>query len=226
MVTMADGSEKRLDQVVVGDRVQSGLTGGSAQVAVVDVIPVLSEPMAMFGFNGLPPFSTTTHCFFTAEGARTSVDPAASVQSKHWEPAPLPLQNGSAIKTIRGLKSVTEIQLSSIVDTTVYNLITSDHSYVVNGYCVSDDFPDLLRSPTATMRIGLLLQRLERLGVDPSAIDYRAAIEAERGDRAEGIDYSTIEQVISTFMQQCQKNKAWVRIADDLWKYEFDTLNK
>ena len=227
LVQMADGSEKRIDAVQTGDRVISGLTGKAVQVVVVDVVHIADEPMLMVGFNGLEPFSTTTHCFFTAAGLRTSYDPAASIQAKHWRPEEIePLVEGSVIRATSNTGKngktvqVDDIRLCNISNTVVYNLLTTDHSYVVNGFCVSDDFPDLMARPVAAIRIYFLLKKiqgLEAVRTYKEAVDY--------ADLDQEVDVSRFPEYFAEFMQLCQKHSWATRIADELWTHEIDRFD-
>lgn len=132
-IRMADGSEKTIDSVQVGDWVQGGF-GQINQVKGVEIVPLGSR--RLFGINGGHRFFTEEHPFATHEGWK-SMSPEATA---HENPNLFveTLQSQDYLRTEKGWQRLQTVESGWLpAKTKVYNLLlTDDHSYIANGFVV------------------------------------------------------------------------------------------
>ena len=161
LITMADGSTKRLDSFTGGERVQSGLDPTKSTVVwFLDISRESTQPM--IGFNGLSPFATTRHCFIGKNTKRVCFDPEDAMLWKNWSDTPQKLDEGIIL---HGDTKVSDIKMEEYTGK-VYNLITTDHTYVVNGLPVHDDIMEYNKHPRESMLLFEFLQNvLKKTGI-------------------------------------------------------------
>ena len=161
LVTMTDGSTKRLDSFTGGERVQSGLDPTKSTVVwFLDISREGTQPM--IGFNGLRPFATTRHCFIGKNTKRVCFDPEDAMLWKNWSDTPQKLDEGIIL---HGDKKVLDIKMEEYTGK-VYNLITTDHTYIVNGLPVHDDIMEYNKHPRESMLLFEFLQNvLKKTGI-------------------------------------------------------------
>lgn len=161
LITMADGSTKRLDSFTGGERVQSGLDPTKSTVVwFLDISREGTQPM--IGFNGLRPFATTRHCFIGKDTKRVCFDPEDAMLWKNWSDTPQKLDEGIIL---HGDNKVFDIKMEEYTGK-VYNLITTDHTYVVNGLPVHDDIMEYNKHPRESMLLFEFLQNvLKKTGI-------------------------------------------------------------
>jgi len=156
-VTMADGSRRCIVDVRSGDLVMSGRTGGSTRVVYVD------EQFGgrhIWGFGGRTPFATVDHSFMAPEGDRRLVLHPDLAKRNRWyqDLEALVPGSGAALRTRSSAGAVgierlgTDAVMARMGDgTSVIDLVTEDHSYVVEGLAVHDDMPEVERNPIAAL---------------------------------------------------------------------------
>ena len=81
IVTMGDGSFKRISEVKVGDGIMSGKS--KETVKVIALFGELIEKGKLFGMNGIAPFATTDHCFLTPSYKFSCIDTEDVMQIEH-----------------------------------------------------------------------------------------------------------------------------------------------
>jgi hypothetical protein len=127
---MADGSQKRIEEVRAGERVR----GASGRINVVERTFRIPHQGLKFGFNGGKKFFTDSHPFLTKQGWK-SFNPRVSSRENPGV-AFLTLAPGDRIQTRGGELEIHS--LDSVRDSRwVYNLKTDgDHSFIADGYKV------------------------------------------------------------------------------------------
>lgn len=139
-ITMADGSEKAIENVQVGD-VVSGMDGAENEVLKVHIVPVADREL--YAFNGGDFFVTHEHPFMTTDGWK-SIKPEATLE---WNPKFIeqfgdikPLQEGDILIKENGEKVTLETIESRDRyphDMPVYNFqLTGNQTYYADGYLV------------------------------------------------------------------------------------------
>lgn len=225
MVMMADGTEKRIDSVQAGDRVRSGQSGEAQTVLLVDIAD--RHNVSVVGIDHFPPFATSDHTF-RGDIKRVCADVPLALHLKKWEASEVDeLRAGVKVWKWENnqlvLHSVENITTDQVDSTVVYNLITEDHTYIVNGFAVNDDFPDVKRYPRVSHRILWILQELVKNGGDVDNVrdscDYvlnlRTPVPTEVSDE----DLEVCMQLLSTRLEL-------VHLADELWEKYFEMLNE
>jgi len=152
LVRMADGRERPIENVSVGDCVRAP-GGGQNRVTGVER-PRLGRRQ-LYGFNGGPAFFTAEHPFMTLSGWK-AVDPeATALETKNLRVAPLvagdvllaepdlEMVEARAVGAEAGAPRLAPYRLVSIEstaadpETPLYNLLLDgDHRYFANGFLV------------------------------------------------------------------------------------------
>jgi hypothetical protein len=137
-ITMADGSVKSIEDVVIGDR----LVGKDKSInTVLDFVRPMLGSRTLISFNGGVPFMTNDHPVYMKDGSWKSYDPEATknkyVKLSSWDIGKLEV--GDVIETNDGLgfkiQSMSENYGSP--DLQVYNFsLDGNHTYVANGLVV------------------------------------------------------------------------------------------
>lgn len=119
LVAMADGTEKRIKDVKVGDMVWNKSRDNFNRVTYIETGSDLQYAKLYSPTVSLEPFATLNHPLYIG-GVLSSVDPDKNYDSYPW------------------LGQNNKIDTDYIIDAsgqTVYNLwVTGDHTYIVNGY--------------------------------------------------------------------------------------------
>lgn len=153
LVSMADGSYKRVDKVVDGDLVFSA-TGTLTKVLFVD--QVLLEDRYLVGVNGTQPFVTEDHCFYGEKGQRLAFNPNLAKFQKHW----------TSVKDVR--EAYPEVNASKgPFNTKVYDIITEVHTLVVNDVPFYDEMPEVELHPEIAIVIFLIIE-MAQVYIPPS----------------------------------------------------------
>ena len=125
-VELADGSEKNVSDINVGDEVKTDKGSG----VVKEVYPSKAGGQKLYGFNGKEPFATEMHPFMTQDGWK-KISEVTDGDTLY--------RNGKGEVTV---ESVTSIEIPE--DTPVYNFHVDGHeTYFADGYLVHNKFaPD------------------------------------------------------------------------------------
>lgn len=230
LVRMSDSTFKPIEQVKQGEFVMSARTGEPVQVIAVDAHPPSKDPIVLWGSNGLAPWVTTAHTFLSVDGSqRMAVNRDESLAQKHWDSNRLlPIQAGSILRYRRPdnldwslIDTIQVDQVETIVrePMTLYNLITADHTYIVNHFCVFDDFPEIGRFPKGAMRICMCCELLYQ--------EHRSELHEWTWLRAYEayyprvmsvqVDVSSLEESFGRFIALCQTDARILRLADLMW---------
>lgn len=132
LITMADGSLKRIDQLQKGDAVR-----GQSRVNHVVATHAYQTPDALYGFNEGTPFVTGGHPFMTTQGWKAA-DPTRTASEKHAI-ATQALREGDTLLRDDGSHwPLTHIAtLTPTEKPTVYNpSMDGDHTYYANHLLV------------------------------------------------------------------------------------------
>ena len=166
----------------------------------------------LVGFNSNAPFATENHSFISSNNKRFALNPQESFKT-HRSPVEK-LENGVTL-----IQNGKEIIVDQIVEneenTQVYNLFTTDGSFVVNGYSVNDDFPQLSLYPTQTLRIFHILKHQEQQGVEQAFMDARSL----------SVNPEDLPSVIAEFIQISQSRPEILQQAIALWTTHFEELS-
>ena len=118
-VELADGSEKNVSEINVGDEVKTDKGSG----VVKEVYPSKAGGQKLYGFNGKEPFATEMHPFMTQDGWK-KISEVVDGDTLY--------RNGKGDVTV---ESVTSIEIPE--DTPVYNFHVDGHeTYFADGYLV------------------------------------------------------------------------------------------
>lgn len=223
IVTMGDGSFKRISEVKVGDRVMSGKSKES--VKVIALFTELIEKDKLFGMNGIAPFATTDHCFLTPSHKFSCISTEFVIQKEHKnENDVVKLEEGTELVMKDVPVLVNKITYQDMTMFNVYNILTEDGSYVVNDFSVSDGFPDIYSHPIVAQGIITILLSL---GQELDAYDGKNKKTSElfncyKHNISFSMDESpSVENAISTFFELTQKHENYIKIAFDLWQESF-----
>jgi hypothetical protein len=155
IIAMGDGSQKRIDEIRVGDIVLSGKT-----LQPVNVLAVENQDYTgpIFGINDKKPFITYEHPLIDPLNDKTHL---YFINDRH-------LMNNNDYKIIEkgtlisvfSENHVSAIPIDNILSVTsttnVYNIYTSDHTFIANGICVYDGSDIINKDPHVTVIIAYL----------------------------------------------------------------------
>lgn len=228
-IDLEDGSviKKRIDQVKVGDLVRSGRTGEPVQVMLVDRAERLN--VLIVGVNDHEPFATADHSFIGVYKPRVCADVGLALSLKHYDPEDVgELRAGSRLYGYGDCKhEYTVDRVSRVVmsDCVVYNLITSDHSYVINGFAVNDDFPEVEKHPRVSLRILNILADMAETGEYCETVDLGSYVRRVCASMSVSEDESVKDEDMMRCMDLLINHPRLIQIADELWEKWFDQLN-
>ena len=132
LITMADGSEKTISSVQVGEKVKSEI----GESTVLD-IQIHEGDHEVYSINGSKPFVTEEHPFKTIDGWK-AIDPFLTFEKHQISSNALNLQD--IVYKIDGKEVIDSIELGSIKYPKVYNLsLDNEHVYYANGYLVHNN---------------------------------------------------------------------------------------
>ena len=137
-ITMANGSNKNIEDVEIGDQ----LIGKNKSInAVVAFIRPQLRERTLISVNGSVPFMTNDHPVYCKDGFWKSYDPEATKEKydllQHWNIGKLSV--GDTIETDDGLGIAINTILEHVEDpdTQVYNFVLDgDHTYIANHMIV------------------------------------------------------------------------------------------
>ena len=122
LVAMADGNTKRIDQIVVGDRVFNWNKTQINTVEFLEISSIVVNPTKMFYSpdEKIAPFATLDHPLYI-DGQLTAVDPDHTFELYPW------------LGQLEQMKFVSTAVVENVHK--VYNLwVDNDHTYIVNGF--------------------------------------------------------------------------------------------
>lgn len=132
LVTMADGTEKTISSIKVGEKVKSE-TGEST---VLD-IQIHEGDHEVYSINNSKPFVTEEHPFKTIDGWK-AIDPFLTFEKHQISSDVLNLQD--IVYKIDGEEVIESIKKGPIKYPKVYNLsLDNEHVYYANGYLVHNE---------------------------------------------------------------------------------------
>ena len=133
LVTMADGTEKTISSIKVGEKVKSEI--GESTVLEIQIHD--EGDYEVYSINDGKPFVTEEHPFKTIDGWK-AIDPFLTFE-KHQIPSnALNLQD--IVYKIDGKEVINSIELGSVKYPKVYNLsLDNEHVYYANGYLVHNN---------------------------------------------------------------------------------------
>ena len=137
-VTMADGTLKNIEDVVVGDKVK----GHKNDNEVIKLDPTLLATRKLYSFNNNDHyFFTSEHPFMTEEGWK-SIKPEKTKERdgvELYEQLKGELKIGDKLVTDKGLIEITNIESKKMnnPEMPLYNFnVSNDNSYIADGYVV------------------------------------------------------------------------------------------
>jgi len=133
LITMEDGTIKRIDEVIVGDIVKSEIN-----TSIVGDIDIHKEKeYTIYSLNDSKAFVTAEHPFKTTTGWK-AIDPLETWKTHGIESNILEV--GDILITKEGTEEVKSITSSSETVDTVYNLrLDNEHVYYANNYLVHNN---------------------------------------------------------------------------------------
>lgn len=242
LVTMYDGTKKCISDVKVGELVLSA-TGEPSKVMIVDVEEVGNR--LLVGFNDQKPFVTDDHCFVNKNSnTRLTFNPVTSKLSKHWKSidkivdgTELTLFNDDSMM-VRNIEKI-----SVDFDAKVYDLITSDHTYIVNDIKVYDDFPpieDYLLETFVILELSKIADKLDLSHLKdkwdckkivPEFFEkyFEQATNVINGEIKGRTNEELIKSVpekMYNYAELVNNNKNMLYIGSDIWRHYIPRINK
>ena len=227
MITMADGSTKRIDLITAGELVKSGKTGLPVVVLFTNMYDGDHE---IFGVNNTKPFATTNHHFLGINDKLMAINMddihRKRFPSNYFEQ----LSCGSKLKTIDMNGNminidVKNINIENITNTNVYDLMTSDHSFIANNFCVSDNFPNVEGNKKVALRISNIMDLVYKNNDINESYDtvYNKYYDIIMNIQINENDFN---DKFKEFILLCNINVKYIHLAQDLFNNKFDELNK
>ena len=131
LITMADGSEKQISEIELGDVVKSEI--GESTVQGIDIHV---RKITVYSINDSGHFVTANHPFKTTEGWK-AINPEGSLKDHGVEADRLIV--GDTVLTLDGEENIVTMEAGDDV-TKVYNLLLdNEHVYYANGYLVHNE---------------------------------------------------------------------------------------
>jgi len=133
LVTMADGTEKTISSIKVGEKVKSEI--GESTVLEIQIHD--EGDYEVYSINGSKPFVTEEHPFKTIDGWK-AIDPFLTFEKHQISSNVLNLQD--IVYKIDGKEVIESIEKGTVKYPKVYNLsLDNEHVYYANGYLVHNE---------------------------------------------------------------------------------------
>jgi hypothetical protein len=130
LIIMEDGSDKRIDEVIVGDIVKSEINTSK----VISIDTHKEKSYTIYSLNNKKAFVTEEHPFKTATGWK-AINPLETFKIHGIESNTLKI--GDILITKEGTEELKSINKSTTTVATVYNLrLDNEHVYYANNYLV------------------------------------------------------------------------------------------
>ena len=149
LITMADGTEKPISDIEVGDKVKSEI--GESNVLNIQIH---EGEFSIYSFNGNEPFVTIEHPFKSIDGWK-AINPITTIE-KHQVPSST-LNIHDVLIKLKGQEIIETIEEGKTKHPKVYNLsLDNEHVYYANGYLVHNlktvDLDDIVLEDVDTYR--------------------------------------------------------------------------
>ena len=129
---MADGSEKQISSIKVGEKVKSEI--GESKVLNIQIH---EGDFEIYSINNRKPFVTEEHPFKTIDGWK-AINPFMTFEKHQIVSSVLNLQD--IVYKIDGKEVINTIEKGKVTYKKVYNLsLDNEHVYYANGYLVHND---------------------------------------------------------------------------------------
>ena len=130
LVTMADGTEKTISSIKVGEKVKSEI----GESTVLDILIHEDKEYSVYSINNSKPFVTAEHPFKTIDGWK-AIDAADTFEQHQVLSKTLDLND--VLVKLNENEVVNDIKLGPVKYPKVYNLsLNNEHVYYANGYLV------------------------------------------------------------------------------------------
>jgi titin len=227
LVTMSDRSLKRIEDVKVGEMVLSGITLEPVKVLMYDEVIGVTSNTLLVGINNKEPFITSSHSILSKTKPRMCFDHQLAIKRKHWSDEDIePMNIGSILFKYEEENKIEEevksVKIEPCQYSKLYALVTSDHSFIVNDICVSDDFPEIEKHKKVSLRIVYMLKMLKQIKDGQKDIEdiekvLKIAIDYEP-------DLTEFENHLQDFFHMMTENPSLINHANKLWMTYFDML--
>ena len=132
LITMADGTEKMIAAVKIGDIVKS-----EKGESTVQSIQIHEGEYTVYSINGSKPFVTAEHPFKTIDGWK-AIDPITTLEKHQISSTTLDLND--IVYKLQGKEIIESIKEGKVKYPKVYNLsLDNEHVYYANGYLVHNE---------------------------------------------------------------------------------------
>lgn len=223
MVTLSNGDRIPIETVKVGDEVKAA-SGSTTRVLVID--KTIAGEREIVGFNGIPPFMTEDHCIVDLDSTeRLTFNAYLAREQKHWNDV------RDIIPGDVDIHDITRITVPK--DTTVYDVITEDHTLIVNGIRCYDDMPEVESHPFVAVIMAKILKYANTsipLGPLPKYVDKLfndtlifVLIELENEDIT---IKDSFDKELQQFMKAVSQDNMLLHIGSNLWKTKFNELKR
>lgn len=229
-VTMANGDLKNIEEIKLCDEVLSSY-GYPVKVTIIDKVNIGNRKL--IGFNDLEPFITEDHCLINEKKERITFNLNLAVDQKHWENIK-EIIPGDSVITQSGIQKIFKIKEKIINKTEeVYDIITEDHTLIVNGIHAFDDMVEIEKHPIISVLINKLIKcaNLDRMNKyynlsKFSEILFRNNImnillELEN---EENFIEDIFQSELKEFLYNVQHKNNMLHLGSNLWRNKFKEL--
>jgi hypothetical protein len=207
---MADKTTKPIKDVKSGDSLASAITGKNT-VLFVDTVSLDGRKLV----GAMVPFVTEDHCFYGPNGERLAYNVDMAIRQKHWD----------VVYPATGL-----LVEDADPATPVYDVVTSDHTLIVNGIKFYDDMPEVTKHPLVAVACALLgktvyvpnrKDKIPKRYIDNLANDvYTRGIRDVLKDVLND-DLSRFDDSVAWFMKMANDDPSCLHVCSSLWKHKF-----
>ena len=226
---------RNIQDIKIGDYVLSGKTFKPTRVLYVDEEKLGNRRLV--GINHIDPFMTEDHCLIDPfSPTRRAVNNNLNLQ--HWSHLEKLRINDSIYYDCKIQNCHKITKRSDNENLPVFDLITEDHSYIVNGISVYDEFPEIDKNPFVSIIIYNILAMLDDVEKNKSRrafkleFDsiYNKYIEKAKHQLFQDLDNDRdidvlLKKNLLDFLKLFEQKSHLVHLASDLWAYKFDSIN-
>lgn len=225
LVTMANGEHKQVKDVRDGDVLMSAITKTGTKVLFVDKVFLETRKLISLS-ETVEPFVTEDHCFYV-DGERKSYNPVLSKATKHWEQ--INFLNSRDVMKIASSNVI--VEHSAPFYTMVYDIVTEDHTLIVNGISFYDDMPELEKHPFVSVLIASLVRDYyDKSSLDGSIVAASKLFDEHALDTMMQIIFSDallndlFEENMKWFLETAAKDTELLHLCSALWKTKFQEV--
>jgi hypothetical protein len=220
LVLMADYTTKKIKDITIDDMVISVKTGLAQKILLVDKPPITT--CELYGLNNYEPFATTNHPFISTDNKLLAVDVNSLINiSKYDKTMVDKIEINNVLNTFditnNTIKPITveNITINKHQQIQLYNIITEDHTFFINGFGVFDNIYNFEGHKKEAIKMSILVNLSKDIIKDFTFEDlfnkyYNDIVNMK-------IDINNYDELFYNTVSLCKQDQLYIDFLNYLW---------